>query len=135
MPESLSEEISAECCHMGSCGVQIETHGPHAILLAYFEAGEERDVPAAAVESLLDRYGLTNTGMAVSDVPREDWEADWRQFFSPIWPTPNIVVHPSWIPVEIDSSQIAIVIDPKMAKFQKRYRKLLKPAKATDKKQ
>ena len=100
---------------MGSCGVQIENHGADAILLAYFEAGEERDVPASAVESLLEKYGLTNTGMAVSDVPREDWEADWRQFFSPIWPTPNIVVHPSWIPVEIDSSQIAIVIDPKMA--------------------
>ena len=36
-------------------------------------------------------------------------------FFAPVWATERIVVHPSWIPVEIAEGQIAVSIDPKMA--------------------
>ena len=44
-----------------------------------------------------------------------DWEAEWRRFFAPVWATERIVVHPSWIPVELAEGQIAVHIDPKMA--------------------
>ena len=44
-----------------------------------------------------------------------DWEVEWRRFFAPVWATERIVVHPSWIPVELAEGQIAVSIDPKMA--------------------
>lgn len=48
-------------------------------------------------------------------VEEQDWETEWRRFFAPVWATERIVVHPSWIPVEIAEGQIAVHIDPKMA--------------------
>ena len=99
---------------MGSCGVQIESHRGEAVLLAYFEAAASSGVEEQLGE-LLGRYGLPNAEILLSEVENEDWEAVWRQFYSPIWATTRIVVHPSWIPVEIDDNQISIAIDPKMA--------------------
>jgi peptide-methionine (S)-S-oxide reductase len=43
--------------------------------------------------------------------------------------------HQNYYDLNPNQGYCRAVIDPKMAKFQKRYRKLLKPAKATDKKQ
>ena len=85
------------------------------MLLAYYDDAVDAKGLHHMVESLLEKYALSDAAIAVSEVPKQDWEANWRQFFSPIWATSRIVIHPSWIPVEVDSEQIAIVIDPKMA--------------------
>jgi ribosomal protein L11 methyltransferase len=67
------------------------------------------------LELALAALDLAPPLIEVDRVEAEDWEEDWRRFFRPVWATPRIVVHPSWIPVEIKEDQVAIVIDPKMA--------------------
>lgn len=108
------DDVAADCHDLGSCGVQVESAAVGVVLLAYFDDDAPADLRDRIVD-LLTHRGLGRSGVSVSAIPQQDWEADWRRFFSPIWVTPRIVIHPSWIPVEVEDGQIAIIIDPRMA--------------------
>ena len=115
VPGELAEIVSAWCFELGSCGLEVVEEGEESRLSVYFAAGLELPALCRRLQDQLAGLGLTEVCLLVDQVPAEDWEREWRRFFQPIWPTPRIVVHPSWIPVETRGDQVAIVIDPKMA--------------------
>ena len=117
VPSACSEELGARAYELGSCGLQAEEAGERTRLSIYFAA--EVDFDMAAVRHELERFlvalDLAPPPIETDRVEEQDWEREWRRFFRPVWATPRIVIHPSWIPVETEGDQIAIVIDPKMA--------------------
>ena len=116
VPAACAEDVSAWAYELGSCGLQAEEAGEQTRLSAYFAAEPTCDL--AEVERELT-HRLTALGLAspigAECVEEQDWEAEWRRFFAPVWATERIVIHPSWILVEIAEGQIAVSIDPKMA--------------------
>ena len=116
VPAACAEDVSAWAYELGSCGLQAEEVGEWTQLSAYFAAEPARDL--AGIRRELTRR-LAALGLAspigTECVEEQDWEAEWKRFFAPVWATEQIVVHPSWIPVELAEGQIAVRIDPKMA--------------------
>ena len=116
VPAACAEDVSAWAYELGSCGLQAEEAGERTRLSAYFAAEPTCDLAGIRRELT---HRLTALGLASSIgtecVEERDWEAEWRRFFAPVWATERIVVHPSWIPVELAEGQIAVNIDPKMA--------------------
>ncbi len=114
VPQALTDDLATLCFEMGSCGLEVEERGAQAFLRVYFAAESSMANVREAIDYFLAKNELAAIGIGSSQVEGEDWEAEWRQFFRPVWATPNIVVHPSWIPVD-PGEGIAVVIDPKMA--------------------
>ncbi len=116
VPAACAEDVSAWAYELGSCGLQAEELGEQTRLSAYFAA--EPMCNLAEVQRELT-HRLAALGLAspigAECVEEQDWEAEWRRFFAPVWATERIVIHPSWIPVDIAEGQIAVRIDPKMA--------------------
>jgi ribosomal protein L11 methyltransferase len=117
VPSACSEELGARAYALGSCGLQAEEAGERTRLSIYFATEPDFDLAMVRreLELALAALDLAPPLIEVDCVEAEDWEEDWRRFFRPVWATPRIVVHPSWIPVETKEDQVAIVIDPKMA--------------------
>ena len=115
MPQSRAEDICCRCFELGSCGLQVEEKGETTYLIAYFEAVFDVRQIGRDLENHLASLGLSGLPIGRSHLRERDWEVEWRRYFQPVWATPRIVVHPSWIPVETRGDQIAVVIDPKMA--------------------
>ena len=111
-----AEDVSAWAYELGSCGLQAEEEGERTRLSAYFAAEPTCDLVEIQRE-LTDRLAALGLASPIGTecVEDQNWEAEWRRFFAPVWATERIVVHPSWIPVEIAEGQIAVRIDPKMA--------------------
>lgn len=115
VPSDLAEVVSAWCFGLGSCGLQVEEEGEQSCLSVYFDAALDLGAIHAQLDGQLTGLGLAGARQRTDQVEFEDWEFEWRRFFQPVWATPRIVIHPSWIPVETGPGQVAIVIDPKMA--------------------
>jgi len=111
---SWAEELGARCFELGSCGLQTLDEGEDVRLIVYFDAGVEIEEIRREVEAFARSLGRA-VEVEVGQLEEEDWEAEWRRFFRPVWATDRIVVHPSWIPLQVEPEQVAIVIDPKMA--------------------
>ena len=115
MPQSRAEDISIRCFELGSCGLQVEENGETTYLIAYFDAALNVHEICRDLENHLNLLGLMPVPIGRDHLQERDWGVEWRRFFQPVWATPRIVVHPSWIPVETSGNQIAVVIDPQMA--------------------
>ncbi|MBU1742827.1 MAG: 50S ribosomal protein L11 methyltransferase, partial [Proteobacteria bacterium] len=48
-------------------------------------------------------------------VPECDWVENWKAFFRPVWPAPNLVVRPPWETVGLGPGQTEVIIDPGQA--------------------
>ena len=116
VPAACAEDVSAWAYELGSCGLQAEEVGERTRLSAYFAVEPTCDLAGVRRELThrLAALGLASP-IGTECVEEQDWEAEWRRFFAPVWATERIVVHPSWIPVEIAEGQIAVRIDPQMA--------------------
>ena len=116
VPAACAEDVSAWAYELGSCGLQAEEVGEWTQLSAYFAAEPARDLAGIRRELTrrLAALGLVSP-IGTECVEEQDWEAEWKRFFAPVWATEQIVVHPSWIPVELAEGQIAVRIDPQMA--------------------
>ena len=116
VPAACADDVSAWAYALGSCGLQAEEVGERTQLSAYFAADPARDL-AGIRRELTHRLAALGSMSPIGTecVEERDWEAEWRRFFAPVWATERIVVHPSWIPVEIAEGQSAVSIDPKMA--------------------
>lgn len=114
VPQALVDDLSTLCFEMGSCGLEVDESGAQTSLRVYFTVECPMADVRAAIADYLSNNALGPVAVGDSQVEEEDWESEWRTFFRPVWATPNIVVHPSWIPVDPGES-IAVIIDPKMA--------------------
>ena len=110
----VSEVLSALCFSLGSCGLETDDRGSNVLLTVYFPEALNLEDVEDALRSFAEAQSLSEFNISRGLLEEEDWEAEWRRFFRPIWATPNVVIHPSWIPVEAGDG-LAITIDPKMA--------------------
>jgi len=110
-----ADPVGLACFDLGSCGLQTEDLGDHVRLSAYFPATRSpRQLRRALTELFAPILG-PHFQLSVNKIPDQDWSRAWRDYFRPVWATPRIVVHPPWLPVDVEPSQIAIAIDPGMA--------------------
>ena len=71
--------------------------------------------------ALLEEYGLSDTlrSMKVSDIPREDWLAKWKEGFEPFRVGTQFVVCPIWrrdaMTSDLTDGRKVILIDPGLA--------------------
>ncbi len=102
-----------------------------AILLAQYapQGWEEQPLPDGTVRicvyfenpdsavSLASRLDAALEGAAVSmeEVPEQDWNAAWKEFFTPVRAGDMFTVLPPWLAHEPRNTRHAIVIEPKMA--------------------
>jgi|APSaa5957512622_1039677.scaffolds.fasta_scaffold24792_2 ribosomal protein L11 methyltransferase len=114
IPQNWAEEMGARCFELGSCGLETLDEGEDVHLIVYFDEGVKIEEIRQGVEEFARSLGRA-VEVEIGRVEEEDWEAEWRRFFRPVWATDRIVVHPSWIPLQVEPEQVAIVIDPKMA--------------------
>jgi ribosomal protein L11 methyltransferase len=114
LPEAMAEDLASLCHALGSCGSQAEEKNGLCRLVVYFDSDCDMERIRDGIEPFLQRLELSAAG-PVERQEECDWQAEWRRFFVPVWATPNLVVRPSWIPLELESGQIEVVIDPQMA--------------------
>lgn len=53
--------------------------------------------------------------LSVRDVMPQNWQEQWERTITPVYAGKNVVIHPSWLPVEKTNDTIDIIIDPKMS--------------------
>lgn len=109
-----SEVLRALCFSLGSCGLETDDRGTNVQLTVYFPDELDLKDIECGLRSFAEGQALGDFNISRSLLREEDWETEWRRFFRPIWATSNVVIHPSWIPVEAGDG-LAITIDPKMA--------------------
>jgi ribosomal protein L11 methyltransferase len=114
IPSGDAEVVSAMCFALGSCGMEVDEREDCARLTVYFSEGSDLEVAEESLRSFVLTQGIGLMSLRADRLEEADWEAEWRRFFRPIWATPNVVIHPSWIPVD-PGEGMAIIIDPKMA--------------------
>jgi ribosomal protein L11 methyltransferase len=115
VPAAMADDIAAEFFDLGSCGVHLEEAGQAVRLNVYFPGELEKALLAGQIHALLSQAGLAVALPEAERVEDQDWNTQWQRFFKPVWISPNLVVCPSWIPLDLQPGQIAIVIDPKRA--------------------
>ena len=106
------------CFEFGTTGVEeISPQGDSAVV-AYFEnfcgGIGVQSLQDSLLETLLAR-GIEPGPITAEIIPERNWNYAWRQFYKPVWVTPDIVIHPPWIEVHSKSGQISIAIEPAMA--------------------
>ena len=111
----MAEDMAAEFFGLGSCGVHLEEAEEAVRLTVYFPGDLEKALLAGQIHALLSQAGLAVAPLEAERVEDQDWNAQWQRFFKPVWISANLVVRPSWIPLDLGPGQIAIVIDPKRA--------------------
>ncbi|MBT4101511.1 MAG: 50S ribosomal protein L11 methyltransferase [Gemmatimonadetes bacterium] len=116
VPDAMQDVMCAECFDLGSCGLQCDAvDSAHTRVTAFFDQTQSVDGVRAGLRLAVERMASDRIEFLVSEEKVADWNAEWRRFYKPVWATEKIVVHPPWLPVEVESGQMSIVIDPAMA--------------------
>ncbi len=63
----------------------------------------------------LDPDGLSKQAIQVEPLPAQDWNRRWAESVRPIRVGRRLVIRPSWEPVQLQTDDIEIVLDPKQA--------------------
>ena len=106
----VSDVLSALCFSLGSCGLKTDDRGANVQLAVYFPEALDLENIEDTLQSFAKAQALSDFNISRSLLEEEDWEAEWRRFFRPIWATPNVVIHPSWIPVEAGDGLLSRLI-------------------------
>ncbi|MEE3235463.1 MAG: 50S ribosomal protein L11 methyltransferase [Candidatus Latescibacterota bacterium] len=111
---AIADSICAICHEAGSCGISINDHANKTHLEVYFPSQIDLDAIQLRLNEVYKKDLGSSQKFIWTRIDAEDWTQGWREFFRPIWVTPNIVVHPPWIPIT-EENVFSIVIEPKMA--------------------
>lgn len=114
VPVKQAEDVSAHLFELGCAGVQEDTVDQGVCLIAYFEDHDNQTEVSRACEQMLLAFDIVSE-VHLEPVPDEDWTTSWRDYFKPVYATPQIVICPAWAPEPAPEGGFAILIDPKMA--------------------
>jgi ribosomal protein L11 methyltransferase len=112
-PESF-EVLENFLFELGSCGT-IETE---EAIKGYFSQSQIDESTKNRLNIYIEnlrKLGHQIRTPVYSEIPQEDWNTNWRKYFTPVQVTPNILVTPPWISHENRTGQILIEIMPRMA--------------------
>lgn len=109
-----SEAITNFLFEIGSCGAE-EQDG---LVKGYFEGNVYSEAIIQSVEIYLQ--SLSDLGHSVGkpryeEIPFENWNHRWRNFYQPVQVTSRILVKPPWIHPKVSSEQIVVDITPGLA--------------------
>jgi ribosomal protein L11 methyltransferase len=84
---------------------------------AYFDGQAKPEEIARAIEAEFARAGILHSllGVALSEVPDQDWMQKWKEGFEPINIGKRLIVAPSWKLPDEAGDRAVIQIDPGMA--------------------
>src|SRR5436853_5395894 len=94
--EEMASDILFE---LGAGGVvTLEESAQGLKLGAYFDESEKAEDVAEAVEDQFARVGALSSlrGIALSDVPDQDWMQKWKEGFEPVEIGSRLLIAPSW---------------------------------------
>lgn len=106
----------------GAIGCEVLPQSDERVLIrASFEKSKLDKDTLQKLIALLEEYGLSDTlrSLKVSDIPREDWLAKWKEGFEPFRVGTQIVVCPIWrrdsMTPDLTDGRKIILIDPGLA--------------------
>lgn len=106
----------------GALGCEVVPHSDEQVVIrASFDKHVLDQTKLQDLAALLEEYGLSDTlrTLKVSDIPREDWLAKWKEGFEPFRVGTKFVVCPLWrkddLSPEISEGRNVIFIEPGMA--------------------
>ena len=114
--ETAEESITNFLFELGAVGCQIQQY----VLLGYFfseEWSEQKFLQFSGYLKQLTQLGfsLKTDQFEVQKMENQDWNSEWKKSYKPIEIGKRIIIKPSWITQEQDSSKEVIEIDPQMA--------------------
>jgi ribosomal protein L11 methyltransferase len=120
-PESVAEEIlAAALSGEDSCGWEQYRSGEELAWAVYFEADNTPADFPRLVAATAEAFGLVRYRVdGPTDVLRENWNLNWRQFFQPVEIGNRFIVVPSWekqkFPESGTAGRTPIYLEPGMA--------------------
>ncbi|MBX3134974.1 50S ribosomal protein L11 methyltransferase [Candidatus Obscuribacterales bacterium] len=106
----------------GALGCEVLPHSDEQVVIrASFDKHVLDQEKLQNLAALLEEYGLSDTlrSLKVSDIPKEDWLAKWKEGFEPFRVGTKFVVCPLWrkddLSPEISEGRNVIFIEPGMA--------------------
>jgi ribosomal protein L11 methyltransferase len=106
----------------GALGCEVLPHSDEQVVIrASFDKHILDQEKLQNLAALLEEYGLSDTlrSLKVSDIPKEDWLAKWKEGFEPFRVGTKFVVCPLWrkddLSPEISEGRNVIFIEPGMA--------------------
>ncbi len=106
----------------GALGCEVLPHSEEQVVIrASFDKHVLDQEKLQNLAALLEEYGLSDTlrSLKVSDIPKEDWLAKWKEGFEPFRVGTKFVVCPLWrkddLSPEISEGRNVIFIEPGMA--------------------
>jgi ribosomal protein L11 methyltransferase len=110
VPLDKYEQILAAWYSMGMQGCEENDAGDQVRVKVYFGSREET---LYAIKEFTEAYpGQT---LVLTEIEKQDWNAKWRESMQPARIAPGYWVSPLWLPPEMNSGDIWIKIEPKMA--------------------
>lgn len=110
------ESITNFLFEMGAQGCQTQ----QGVLRGYFLSTEWSEQKSLQLVGYLEQliqlgFSLRTDHFEVQTIKSQDWNAEWKKSYKPIEIGERIIIKPSWIKQEQDSSKEVIEIDPQMA--------------------
>jgi len=104
-----AEMLGADLFALGATGIEERADDDGVVLLAGFP---NRPAAQAALQQLPERWRT----VAVVDVPDDTWFDGWRAWARPQRAGRHLVVHPPWVPLDVDppvgAGDLVIAVDP-----------------------
>lgn len=121
-PEKLEDMASWVLVQGGALGCEVVPESDEQVIIrASFEKSKLDKETLQRLIALLEEHGLSDTlrSLKVSDVPREDWLAKWKEGFEPFRVGTKFVVCPLWrkdeLSTELTDGRKTILMEPGMA--------------------
>lgn len=122
VPEKHEDMASWVLVQGGSLGCEVLPQDDERVLIrASFDKTKLDKTTLQNLIALLEEYGLSDTlrSLKVSDLPREDWLAKWKEGFEPFRVGTKFVVCPLWrrdeMTEQMTEGRKVILIEPGMA--------------------
>ena len=111
-PEKL-ESVSGYLFAQGCEGININDDGVYV----YFNQHRwTNEIKMSMVDYIQASFpSFSSRDLKIVNVPDQDWNKNWKQYFKPIQVTSRVVVRPPWEEYRQREGEIVLIINPKMA--------------------
>jgi ribosomal protein L11 methyltransferase len=114
------EAVGQGMISAGCAGYSVKDEHEPCLIIGYLPVDDRLEARLYEIKdhtAKLPEFGLpaADPDVTVRYVDEEDWATAWKAYFKPIPIGKRIVITPPWEKPELNSDQIAVVVDPGMA--------------------